>query len=204
MDAVIAQLQQQSPWLALLIVAAAAAIEYLLPPAPADSVVLGGSLLVLAGLCSFWAVLAAALLGGTIGSLLQLRLGRWIALHPPGEEGWFSRLWPRAARDKTTQLIQRHGLKLLLINRALPGLRGAAFIVAGASGLPAGRALAAGAVSNLAWSALLLGLGVFLGGNFQKIRDALAVYEHATLALAGLAALTYALYRVFAKTRPHP
>lgn len=159
---------------ALLVLFAAAMLEYMLPPVPGDSIVLAGSLLVVAGAWPFWVVLAVAVAGGFAGSVVHYLLGRL-----GGERAhlWMRRLAGEQAHDRFAQAFQKYGLWVIAINRALPGIRAVVFLAAGALGVPAHRALAAGLVSNVAWSFGLLTLGVSIGGNFEKIKDALGVYQ---------------------------
>ena len=60
---------------ALALVFTASASEYILPPLPADTVIVLSSLLVIAGTWSFASVYFAVVTGGVVGSILQYMLG---------------------------------------------------------------------------------------------------------------------------------
>ena len=170
---------------ALAVLFTAAMLEVLLPPIPGDSIVLGGSLLVVAGAWSFPVVLSTAVAGGFVGSILHYQLGRAL-IGPDGSlrGGRFvERLGGSGALDRFFALFRRWGLWVIVANRALPGVRGVVFLAAGAARLSPWKTWAAGLVSNLAWSTGLLTLGVSVGGNWAKITEAFGVFQTWALAL---------------------
>jgi membrane protein DedA with SNARE-associated domain len=167
----------------LVIVGLAAALEYLVPPLPADSVVLAGSLLVVAGAWSFSTVAGVVIFGGLLGSIGHYVLGRAL-LTPEGElrgSRVVDRLVGPGAFEGFFELFRKHGLWVLAINRMLPGVRAAVFLAAGAARLPALPVLLLGLVSNVLWSLLILGGGVWIGGNLEKVERALGVYQSVAL-----------------------
>ncbi len=79
------------PW-ALLAIFGGAAAEYMVPPLPADSVVLAGALLVIAGHHSFLVVFAVAVAGGMCGAMSHYWLGRrFLANGKLADNRWVSR-----------------------------------------------------------------------------------------------------------------
>ena len=199
MDEILIFLRDSPGHWGLAVVFAAAAVEYLAPPLPADTVVLAGSLLVVAGSSSFGVVLLAVVAGGTLGSTVQYVLGRTLADPESGTlrgGKWLGRLFGEEAQRRVLAAVKTHGLRVIAINRMLPGIRAGAFLVAGAARLPAPATLALGFLSNLAWAVLLLGVGTVVGGNFEKLQRWLSVYQTVagTLVLA-LVAVGYFVYR---------
>jgi membrane-associated protein len=190
--------------LALALVFAGAALEYMVPPLPADSVVLAGALLVLAGTHSLPAVAASAIAGGALGALSHYLLGRACA-GPDGQlrgRRWVERMTGRGSLDRFFEVFRRHGLWVLVANRALPGVRAVAFFAAGAAGLPAGRVMLAGLVSNVAWTALLLALGLSVGARWEKIEAAFAVYQRGLAALVVAGLVVYLARRALRRRSP--
>lgn len=164
---------------ALAVLFAAAALEYMLPFVPGDSIVLAGSLLVVAGRWPFATVYLVAVAGGFLGSVTHYVIGRAL-VGPDGTLRGLSRIERVigvGSMGKFFAAFQRHGLWVIAVNRALPGVRAACFIAAGAAGISPIRALGAGLVSNLVWSAGLLLLGVSIGNNVDNIKSALGVYQ---------------------------
>lgn len=188
--------ESQGVW-PLVVLFAAAALEYMLPFLPGDSVVLAGSLLVVAGTWPFWLVAAVAIAGGFVGSLSHYLLGRWL-VDPSGSlrgGRFIERVSGKGSLDRFFVAFRRYGMWVMAVNRAFPGVRAVAFLAAGAAKLPLVKTLFYGLISNVAWSLLLLSAGVAVGGNWEKIKAALGVYEWVVLALLVLAAVTYVVIR---------
>ncbi len=178
----------------LIIVAVAAALEYWVPLLPADSVVLAGSLLVVAGSHHFATVATAAVLGGIAGTLGHFYLGRWLGRH--GTPKWLQRWITPAALEKFFVAFRRHGMWVLALNRALPGVRAITFLAAGLAGLPLLRTMFFGLISNIGWTCLILSVGVLVGGSWEKIEAAFTVYQRAVYGLAVLAVVIFFLVRM--------
>ncbi|MEM1024533.1 MAG: DedA family protein [Myxococcota bacterium] len=169
---------------ALLALSAAAASEYLLPPLPADSVLLGGALLVVAGTASFSWVWAAAVVGGLLGGTIQWGIGRLVR-RPEGGLRWHPIL-ERAIPERHVQAfadqVRRYGPAILVLNRGMPGIRGAAFLAVGAAGVSLPVAWLYGGISQALWSAAILALGVWVGDNVDLL---LSMFERAQLWIFG-------------------
>lgn len=204
MDALLALVHAHAgPW-ALAAIFAAAALEYLLPPLPADSVVLAGALLVVAGEAPFVVVYGCAVVGGVLGASVHFLLGRTLGARGRLEDGrWVKRLTGEAGMTRFFEMFRRYGLWVLVLNRALPGVRGVTFLAAGAAGLPFGRSMIAGTVSHMLWIGLVLGVGVSVGDNLEKIRAAFDVYRRGVYAVAALGVVAYAGWR-WARRRRAP
>lgn len=186
MDEVLLFLQNNpGPW-GLTVLFCAAALEYMIPPFPADTVVLAGSLFVLAGTWSYPVVASTVILGGLVGSASHLLLGRMLLDGSGNLRGGrvVERLTGRGSLDRFFEAFRRHGMWVIAINRALPGIRGAAFLAAGAAKLPIVKTLGFGLISNILWSNGLLLIGLSIGNNWEKIEDALGVYQGVALAVA--------------------
>jgi len=154
-------------WVA--VVAAAAFVEHVFPPLPGDSVVVAGAVELAARGHDPLPVLIAATVGGAAGATLDWWLGGRAA---PSVE----RLGPRA-RWVVAWLVaafRRHGAALLLINRFVPGVRALFFVAAGIAELPLGAVLGWSTLSSVAWNALLVALGAWVGWQFEDITGALA------------------------------
>ena len=170
---------------ALALAFIASASEYVLPPLPADTVIVLSSLLIIAESWSFFAVYAAVVMGGVLGSMIQLYVG-YILFKPnvsPRTPSIVIRWMGAGQIDEFRAMFRKYGYWLILFNRFIPGLRAAIFLASGAVRLNPRRVIALGLVSNLAWSALLLNLGLLLGENFEKIQSTLSVYRYVAFAI---------------------
>ncbi|MEO1232121.1 MAG: DedA family protein [Myxococcota bacterium] len=185
-----------------LVVFAAALAEYLCPPLPADTFVLAGGLLIARGGASGWTLLVAAVTGSTIGAGAQWWLGRalgrsgvaaklprWLGVSSPENHARFARAF------------DRYGLWVIVVNRAFPGVRAVTFVAAGAARLPFQSAMAAGLVSNILWSALLLSIGMQVGADAKKILVTFFVYRRVLLAGVAGAVLLFVLVKLWQRHR---
>jgi membrane protein DedA with SNARE-associated domain len=183
--------------LGLFAVFAAAALEYLVPPLPADTVVLAGALLVVAGVHGFATVAVVAIAGGQIGAAMHYALGRWLAT-PDGSVRGARYLEKVLGKDRIPRflaLVRRRGLWVIAVNRAFPGVRAVTFFAAGAARLPFGRTMAFGLVANVLWSLAVLSLGVSVGDNWEKIQEVFAVYKRVVYVVGGAGLLVFVVVR---------
>lgn len=203
MNEVLEFLRSHPGWWGLLIIYAAAALEYLVPPLPADSVVLAGALLVVAGAQPFSTVFVVAVAGGATGALIHYGLGRWCT-RPDGTlkgQRLFDRILGPGALPRFFEVFRKYGMWVIALNRAFPGVRAVTFFAAGAARLPLLRVMLAGSVANLGWTALILTVGVEVGGSWEKIEAAFAVYQKGVYAVAVSGAVVYGLYRWWKRRR---
>ncbi|MFY0581243.1 DedA family protein [Cystobacter fuscus] len=96
------------------------------------------------------------------------------------------------------QAQMRHkGPWLLLVNRFLPGIRGLIFVAAGAAHMPRVNALLLGALSAVAHTALVLALGVAVGGNLERLEFLVGRYQRGVILGVALVVLVLGLRTLF-------
>ena len=172
-----------------LVLGVAALLEYVVPPFPGDTVVLMGGIYAVRGEKPWWLVLGVVTVGSVLGAAINYAVGRWLARRFEANPGR-SFFGLTHAKLEAVQARMRHaGPWLLLVNRFLPGIRGVIFIAAGAAHVPRVNALALGAVSALAHSGLVLGLGMAVGGNLERLTLLVSRYQYAVIGLLVVAAL---------------
>ena len=159
-------LAQMPPELAYAVLFCGAFVEYVFPPFPGDTVVVAGVALVVALAWPLPPVFVAVTLGATAGGLVDFNFGRWAA-----RSGAVASMGPKKQRaiGLLVARFERHGPAYLAINRFVPGIRALFFVAAGIAGLRTGPVLFWALVSATAWNALLVGLGVALGGNVDSL-----------------------------------
>jgi membrane protein DedA with SNARE-associated domain len=193
----------QSAW-TLVVLFVAAALEYMVPPLPADSGVLAGSLWVVTGVWSFETVFIVAVAGGLVGALSHYVLGRMLATPDGGVRGqrFIERMTGKGNFAKFVDRLRRYGYVVIAVNRALPGIRSVTFIAAGALKLPLAKTMLFGLISNLAWTLVLLLVGTTLGGNWEKIQETFSVYSRVLAVIAVIFVAAYVIYRVARRRSP--
>lgn len=176
-----------------------ACIEYLFPPFPGDTVTVFGAFLVARRGWSGLAVFGAVTVGSAIGCMLDYAFGVWLG---KTEERWTrGRMGKyRPQIDGLIERFSRHGGLYIAINRFIPSLRGLFFIAAGMAKLRWWVVLAYGTVSALAWNALLLLLGVTVGGSWDRLVSLFRTYGVAFWCLVAIAVVALVV-RHFARRR---
>jgi len=171
------------------LVTGAAAIEYIFPPIPGDTVALFAVTLAVRAQLHWALVYLAMTVGALMGGLVAWRFGVWLAQH---ENRWPSFLTtPSAVRalDAVRRGYAQHGGMYLVGNRFLPALRAFFFVGAGLSGMRAAPVIIYGGISAALWNALLLGVGYAAGNNWDTLRELGERYTGATLILVLVAAV---------------
>jgi membrane-associated protein len=200
-------LSRASP-LAPAILFGATLVEYVFPPFPGDMVVVLGAWWAVQGDVSWPAAFAAVTAGALAGAWIDWRLGRWIG----------QRLEQRATLPFVVHHVltaerlarfeegyRRWGGLLIAANRFLPAVRAFLFVAAGAARIPLRKVLLLGALSAIAWNALLLTAGALLARNLDDLVGWFDRYTRAasTLVAAALVILaaTWVLRRRAARRR---
>ncbi len=177
--------------LSLSVLALSAAVEYIFPPFPGDTVVLAGAVLATVGGWSLWPVLVATTAGSLLGAWLDFRVGLAAAKRrDAGRMG--TRLQHTPGLDRVLTGYRRWGPAFLALNRFMPGIRALFFVAAGLARMRTGPVLAWAALSALAWNALLLAVGAALGTNLDQLEALARAYAHFVwigLTVIGAAAL---------------
>jgi membrane protein DedA with SNARE-associated domain len=152
-----------------------AAVEYLFPPFPGDTVTLFGAFLASQAGWNvplvFIAVTGGSVAGAAVDYGIGWRLGRRPVAELQGRR--------RAARERVAPILAqfaRHGAIYVAINRFLPGVRAFFFVAAGMARLPLWQVLVWGGVSAAVWNGLLIGVGFALGQSWERLRGLLETY----------------------------
>jgi membrane protein DedA with SNARE-associated domain len=161
----------------LTILGVSAAIEYVFPTFPGDTITLFGAFLITARGWSFALVFLTVLGGSAVGAMADFYFGRWLGRR---EAHWSGpRAHARQIIDGLVERFRRHGEMYIAVNRFLPAVRAFFFIAAGMAGLRPGRVLFWSLVSASAWNLLIIGAGALLGANWQRIQWVATQYSRA-------------------------
>lgn len=158
-------------WL-YVVLGAAAALENLIPPIPADVVILLGGFLAGHGAARVWAVFLVVWLSNVAGAMLVFAIGRRYGA------GFFSGRWGRMVLqrhqlDSLDGLYRRHGFLVIFVSRFLPMFRAVVPAFAGIAGLRPALALLPIAFASGLWYGALILLGAAAGRNWQRVLEML-------------------------------
>jgi membrane protein DedA with SNARE-associated domain len=171
--------------------------ENLFPPIPSELVMPFAGFVVGQGKADFLSVWAAGTLGAVAGAVVLYYIGRWanepIVRRFVRQFGrWF--LLSEADLDRALQAFARHGEAIVFFGRLIPIVRSLISLPAGMQRMPLGRFLIFTTLGASIWTAVLTGVGVALGANWEQVLDVARRYEQATLlVLAGLAIAFFAI-----------
>lgn len=175
--------------LALLLVA-----ENLFPPIPSEVVLPLAGFLVGRGDLDFWPAVLASTFGSVAGALILYGLGRYGGRRLVLRYGRFLRVDAKSL-DRADGWFRRYGDWVVLFARVVPVARSVVSIPAGTMKMPLLRFTALTAVGSGAWNALLIGAGVILGANWQRVEAWIGSYSNAVLIAAAVAVAALLILR---------
>jgi membrane protein DedA with SNARE-associated domain len=167
--------------LALLLIA-----ENLFPPIPSEVVLPLAGFLVGRGDLGFWQALLASTLGSVAGALILYTLGRFGGRRLVLRYGRFLRV-DDDGLDRADGWFRRYGDWVVLFARVVPFARSVVSIPAGTMKMPVIRFTTMTALGSLAWNTLLIGAGVILGANWQRVDVWIGSYSNVVLVGAAVA-----------------
>lgn len=186
--------------LGLLVLGIAAALEYVVPPFPGDTITLLGGVYAVRGTQPWPLVFLVVTAGSVLGAAINYQVGRWLARRFDAHPGKSYFGITHARLEEVQSRMRRSGPWLLLVNRFLPGIRGLIFVAAGAAEMPRLNALALGAVSAMAHTGLVLALGAAVGGNLERLAALVSRYQYAVVGLV-VVGVVAVLVRMLARRR---
>jgi len=182
------ELSRDAGPLALVVLGFAAALEYVFPPFPGDTVTVFGGLFAVRGGHPFPVVFAVIMVGSLAGAALDYAFGWWLGARlATRRDGFFARRLPLAQLQDWEERFRKSGAIWLVLNRFLPAVRGPVFVAAGMARIRPLKVLMFGTISALAWNALLFGAGYAVGNKADRLEALLSTYGRVAWAvLAGV------------------
>jgi membrane protein DedA with SNARE-associated domain len=197
MNAVLEWLARLPPAALYLALGAAAAIENVFPPFPADTVVAFGSFLAARGRGTELGAFLSTWIGNVGGAMAVYALSRRYGAG--GVRARLARFGDGRSEERIRSLYGRYGIPALFVSRFLPGARAIVPPFAGALRLPAAPVALAMATASGLWYGAITVLAYRVGANWDALVAALGRLSRdvALLALAvvAVAAIGWLLHR---------
>ncbi len=173
--------------------------ENLFPPIPSEVVLPFAGSLIEAGQLNLVGVLISSTIGAVLGTGLFYclglllgeartrhlirRYGRWLALDEDD-------------LDSSLKAFHRHDRSIIFFGRFLPGLRTLISLPAGIAKMRLGTFLLYTTLGTLLWNGLLIGAGVLLGQNWERILNIIDRYETVFWIVVALFIALFILQRI--------
>jgi membrane protein DedA with SNARE-associated domain len=143
-------------------------------PFPSETILLAAGATVAQGRLNVILVVALGTAAATIGALLGYAIGHYGG-RPLLAELVRRRLLRQDHLARVDGFLARHGARVLLIVRFVPGVRIPAFWVAGSSGMPLRPFVAADAAGALVWVVLMVTLGDLFARSLSTLASVFGI-----------------------------
>jgi membrane protein DedA with SNARE-associated domain len=141
------------------------------------------------GAWGFWAVVVAATIGNTIGSLIAYAIGAWGGRPFLQRYGRYLLIRPHEI-EIAERFFAKYGSATAFFSRLLPVVRTFISFPAGVARMPLGRFIVYSTAGAFLWSTILVYAGTVLGTNWVDIRHTLQPFDMLiAVAFVGLVAL---------------
>ncbi len=173
--------------------AAVMAIEVVFPPIPSEIVLPFAGFQVAQGELGFLPALFASTLGAVLGALILYAIARFggralvLRMHP------LLRISERDL-DRADRWFDRRAVLIVLVGRLVPGIRSLVSVPAGLSEMPLATFVGATAAGALLWNSALLGAGVALGANYERVERYIGPVSTVVIAAVVLACVAGVLW----------
>ena len=146
-------------------------------PLPEDISLILGGFLVYKGVANLWAMVATGFLGILVGDSLIYLAGRRVGRHVRTGHGWLARVVTPPRRILVEGLFARHGEKLVIAARFMPGVRAVTYFIAGSAGMPYARFICFDGLAALLSAPLFVLLGYRFGKHIQHVIELMKRYQ---------------------------
>jgi membrane protein DedA with SNARE-associated domain len=169
-------------------------------PVPAEPVLLGAGALVGMRRLHPGAVLVLAVLGSLLADTAWYVLGR---VQGGRVLGWLCRitLEPDSCVRRTEDAFGRHGARVLVFAKFVPGLNTVAPPLAGIVGMPVIRFLVFSALGGLVWAVAFVGLGVAFSDQLERAAAQASRLGTWLVVIGGVALAVYLAAKLVARQR---
>ena len=146
-------------------------------PLPEDISLILGGFLVFKGAANLWGMVATGFLGILVGDTLIYMAGRRVGRHVRTGHGWLARVVTPPRRVFVEGLFARHGEKIVIAARFMPGVRAVTYFTAGSAGMPYARFICFDGLAALLSAPLFIFLGYRFGRHLQQVIELMKRYQ---------------------------
>lgn len=171
-------------------------------PFPEDVSLICGGYLVFRGAANLPMMVATGFLGILAGDSLIYWGGRRLGNRARTDHGRFlRRLLTPERRAKVEALFARHGEKIVMAARFMPGVRAVTFFTAGSAGMPYARFICFDGLAALASAPAFVFLGFRFGRQLQRVIELLKRFQIGTAVAILLIACVWVWWRRWRDSR---
>lgn len=167
-------------------------------PLPEDIPLVMGGVLVHRGQATLWTMILVGYLGIIIGDSIMFQLGRRFGSKVGTAPGFFSRIVTPQKRARVEGLFKKHGEKIVMLARFLPGVRTVTYFTAGSVGMSYGRFVLYDSAAALGSAPIFVLLGYYFGSDIEALMARIASGERkviVVLVVLVLGALLFGRWR---------
>jgi membrane protein DedA with SNARE-associated domain len=146
-------------------------LESVIPPIPSEIVLPAAGALIELGRLNGPLTWLAALLGSVLGALILYGAGRAFGEQRTRRVLLAVPLVESDDVDRADAWFARRGELAVFVGRLIPGVRSLISLPAGAAGMPLGKFVLLTAAGSAIWNSLLIGAGVLLGTQWQRVEE---------------------------------
>jgi membrane protein DedA with SNARE-associated domain len=161
-------------------------LENVVPPIPSELILPLAGFRARTGTLDVWWVWPAATAGSVLGALVLYAVGALLGydrVYALSGKRWFI-LSSQKDLERGRALMEKHGGKIVLLGRCVPLIRSVVSIPAGLARMPLLRFTVLTAIGSGVWNAVFIGLGWYLGENWDRVEGAMGPISYIVLALA--------------------
>lgn len=146
-------------------------------PLPEDIPLVMGGVLVHRGQAELWVMMLVGYLGIIIGDSIMFGLGRRVGARVGTTPGFFARIVTPEKRARVEGLFKKHGEKIVMLARFLPGVRTVTYFTAGSVGMNYWRFMLYDSIAALASAPAFVYLGYTFGADIEDLMARVASGE---------------------------
>lgn len=157
-------------------------VECVFPPIPSEAILPFAGFSVAQGDMNYVAAVAAATAGSVVGNLILYLAGRWGGV--PLVDRYGARVGATPERMETfTRWMNRWGVAVLLVARAIPLARTAISVPAGVARYPVGLFVVLTLIGSLIWNGVLIGIGWALNDAWREVEATMGPASYVVVGL---------------------